>query len=268
MPALEGQVALVTGGGSGIGLGIVRRFVQEGASVMVLERVAERVKELDQTFSASVKAVLGDVTKLEDNKMAVAEAVSSFGKLDIFISNAGVFDRFQRLDEIDEEKLETAFDELFAVNVKGCFMGAKAALPELMKSKGSMTFTASVAGLNSLGGGTIYTASKHAVVGLVRQLAVESAPEVRVNAVAPGGVMTDLRGLEVMDQASESQFSQPGAGQRMSVNNPLGLSMQPEDLAGAYVYLSSRTDARGITGTILKVDAGSNLKWMRREPQP
>ena len=67
-----------------------------------------------------------------------------------------------------------------------------------------------------------------------------------------------------MGQAAESQFSQPGADQRMSVNNPLGLAMQPEDLAGAYVYLSSRGDARGITGTILKVDAGSNLKWMRR----
>ena len=245
MPALEGQVALVTGGGSGIGLGIVRRFVAEGARVMVLERVAERVKELEAEFGGSVKAVQGDVTRLGDNKRAVSETVGAFGKLDIFIANAGVFDRYQRLDEIDEENLEPAFDELFAVNVKGCFMGAKAALPELMKSQGSMTFTASVAGLNSMGGGTIYTASKHAVVGLVRQLAVESAPTVRVNAVAPGGVMTDLRGLEAMDQADESQFSQPGFDQRLSVNNPLGLAMQPEDLAGAYVYLSSRIDARG-----------------------
>ena len=269
MPALEDQVALVTGGGSGIGLGIVKRFVAEGARVMVLERVAERVKELEAEFGGSnhggsVKAVQGDVTRLEDNKRAVSAAVSAFGKLDIFIANAGVFDRYRRLDEMDDKELEPAFDELFAVNVKGCFMGAKAALPELMKSQGSMTFTASVAGLTSMGGGTIYTASKHAVVGLVRQLAVESAPQVRVNAVAPGGVMTDLRGLEAMDQAGESQFSQPGFDQRLSMNNPLGLAMQPEDLAGAYVYLSSRTDARGITGTILKVDAGSNLKWMRR----
>ncbi len=267
MPALEGQVALVTGGGSGIGLGIVRRFAAEGARVMVLERVADRVKELEAEFGGSrsglVKAVQGDVSRLEDNQRAVSATVGAFGKLDIFIANAGVFDRFQRLDEIDDAKLETALDELFAVNVKGCFMGAKAALPELMKTQGSMTFTASVAGLNSMGGGTIYTASKHAVVGLVRQLAVESAPTVRVNAVAPGGVMTDLRGLEVMDQAAESQFSLPGSDQRLSANNPMELAMQPEDLAGAYVYLSSRTDGRGITGTILKVDAGSNLKWRR-----
>ena len=116
---------------------------------------------------------------------------------------------------------------------------------------------------DSLAGGPSYTASTHAVVGRMRQLAVESAPGVRVNAVAPGGVMTDLRGLEAMDQAGESQFSQPGFDQRLSANNPLELAMQPEDLAGAYVYLSSRADARGITGTILKVDAGSNLKWRR-----
>ena len=264
MPALDGQVALVTGGGSGIGLGIVQRFVAEGAKVMVLERVPDRVKELGTAFGDSVKAVQGDVTRMEDNKRAVSETVTAFGKLDIFIANAGVFDRFQRLDEIDEANLGPAFDELFAVNVKGCLMGAKAALPELMKSHGSMTFTASVAGLNSLGGGAIYTASKHAVVGLVRQLAVESAPTVRVNGVAPGGVMTDLRGLEVLDQAAESQFSQPGTDERMSLNNPLGLAMQPEDLAGAYVFLSSRTDAKAITGFILNVDTGSMLKWMRR----
>ena len=264
MPALEYQVALVTGGGSGIGLGIVNRFVAEGARVMVLERVPERVTELESEFGGSVKAIQGDVTRLADNQRAVSEAVSAFGKLDIFIANAGVFDRFRRLDEIDDEILESAFDELFAVNVKGCFLGAKAALPELIKTQGSMTFTASGAGLNSLGGGTIYTASKHAVVGLVRQLAVESAPQVRVNAVAPGGVMTDLRGLESMDQAGESQFSQPGFDQRLSNNNPMEMAMQPEDLAGAYVYLSSRTDARAITGTILQVDAGSNLRWMRR----
>lgn len=263
MPALEGQVALITGGGSGIGLGIVRRFVAEGARVMVLERMADRVRELEAGFGGSVKAVQGDVTSMRDNHRAVAEAVSAFGKLDIFIANAGVFDRYKRMDESDDETLEAAFDELFAVNVKGCFLGAKAALPELMKSQGSMTFTASGAGLNSMGGGTIYTASKHAVVGLVRQLAVESAPSVRVNAVAPGGVLTDLRGLEAMDQDGESQFSQPGSGQRLRANNPLELAMQPEDLAGAYVYLSSRTDARGITGTILSVDAGSGLRWRR-----
>ena len=138
------------------------------------------------------------MAQLGDNKRAVADTVGAFGRLDIFVGNAGVFDVYAPLAEFPEERLSQAFDELFGVNVKGCFFGAKAALPELMKTEGSMVFTASVAGLNSGGGGTLYTASKHAVVGLIRQLAVEVGPRVRVNGVAPGGTITDLRGLAVL----------------------------------------------------------------------
>ena len=243
MPALEYQVALVTGGGSGIGLGIVKRFVAEGARVMVLERVPERVTELESEFGGSVKAIQGDVTRLADNQRAVSEAVSAFGKLDIFIANAGVFDRFRRLDEIDDEILESAFDELFAVNVKGCFLGAKAALPELIKTQGSMTFTASGAGLNSLGGGTIYTASKHAVVGLVRQLAVESAPQVRVNAVAPGLVLA----RESMSEA---------AVEREVQSTLLRRSGTPEDLTRTVLFL---VESLFITGQTIVVDGGGTL---------
>src|SRR4029077_16483381 len=123
--------------------------------------------------------------------------------------NAGVFDVYVPLAEFSEERLSAAFDELFGVNVKGCFFGAKAALPELQKTRGSMVFTASVAGLNSGGGGALYTASKHAVVGLIRQLAVELGPEVRVNGVAPGGTLTDLRGLQTLGNDDRSQFSHP-----------------------------------------------------------
>ncbi len=261
---LDGQVALITGGGSGIGRGIVERFIEEGARVAVLDRSAERVDEVRMDFGEKVAGIQGDVTLLESNKRAVEATVRTFGRLDIFVGNAGVFDRFQRLDAIPEDKLDAAFDELFGVNVKGCVMGARAAMPELLHTEGCMVFTASGAGINSLGGGVLYTASKHAVVGLVRQLAVELAPRVRVNAVAPGGVMTDLRGLDALGDAGRSQFGDPGSEERLRVNNPLGLAMQPSDLAGAYVYLSSRANARGITGTILSVDAGSNLRWLRR----
>ncbi len=94
--------------------------------------------------------------------------------------------------------IAAACDELFAVNVKGCILGAKAALHELGKSKGCMIFTASGAGFTSAGGGVIYTASKHAVVGIIRQLAVELGPNIRVNGVAPGGTMTDLRSVAAL----------------------------------------------------------------------
>lgn len=261
---LDGQVALVTGGGSGIGRAVVARFVEEGARVGVLDRVAERSSELRAEFGNKVIALTGDVAQLGDNKRAVAETLGAYGRLDIFVGNAGVFDVYAPLAEFPEEKLAQAFDELFAVNVKGCFFGAKAALPELIKSEGSMVFTASVAGLNSGGGGTLYTASKHAVVGLIRQLAVEVGPRVRVNGVAPGGTMTDLRGLVVLDQNGRSQFADPGIEQRLRGGNPLQLALQPDDLAGAYLFLSSRANARGITGTILTVDAGSMLRIPRR----
>jgi cis-3,4-dihydrophenanthrene-3,4-diol dehydrogenase len=136
-------------------------------------------------------------------------------------------------------------------------------LPELRKTAGSMVFTASVAGLNSGGGGALYTASKHAVVGLIRELAVELAPEIRVNGVAPGGTMTDLRGLTSLGNDDRSQFAAPGMAERLRAGNPLRMALEPADLAGAYLFLSSRTSARGITGTIVTVDAGSMLRLPR-----
>src|SRR5207237_677507 len=130
--------------------------------------------------------IAGEAASFGDNQRAVAETARAFGRLDIFVGNAGIFDVYASFAELDPEKLGQAYDELFAVNVKGCLYGAKAALPELKKVQGCMVFTASVAGLNSGGGGAIYTASKHAVVGLIRELAVELAPDIRVNGVAPG----------------------------------------------------------------------------------
>jgi NAD(P)-dependent dehydrogenase (short-subunit alcohol dehydrogenase family) len=261
---LDDQVALVTGGGSGIGRGIVERFLAEGARVGVVEHRAERVAQLRQDFGPAVCAIQSDVTSLADNQQAVAETIRAFGQLDIFVGNAGVFDSFIRLEDLPEERLSTAFDELFGVNVKSCLLGAKAALPELRKTEGCMVFTASVAGFNSGGGGALYTASKHAVVGLIRQLAAELAPQVRVNGVAPGGTRTDLRGLVAMGQDEHSHFADPSVEERLRANNPLHIALQPEDLASAYVLLASRANARGMTGIIITADAGASLRWSRR----
>jgi NAD(P)-dependent dehydrogenase (short-subunit alcohol dehydrogenase family) len=261
---LDGQVALVTGGGSGIGRAVVARFIAEGARVGVLDRVPARAEELQAEFGNNVAAISGDVAQLGDNKRAAAQTVEAFGRLDIFVGNAGVFDSYMSLAEFPEENLAEAYDELFGVNVKGCIFGAKAALPELMKTEGSMVFTASVAGSNSGGGGSLYTASKHAVVGLIRQLAAELGPRIRVNGVAPGGTITDLRGLSALRQEGRSHFANPDTEERLRAGNPLQLALAPGDLAGAYAFLSSRANARGITGTILTVDAGATLRVPRR----
>src|ERR1700730_15301595 len=135
---LDGQVALVTGGGSGIGRAVVARFIEEGARVGVLDRVPDRAAELRSQFGGAVIALTGDVAQLADNKRAVADTVGAFGRLDIFVGNAGVFDNHLSLADFPEQDLSAAYDELFAVNVKGCVLGAKAALPELMKTDGSM----------------------------------------------------------------------------------------------------------------------------------
>jgi cis-2,3-dihydrobiphenyl-2,3-diol dehydrogenase len=263
MGRLDGQVALITGGGSGIGRAVVARFVEEGARVGVMERVPDRAQALRSRFGTAVAAIAGDVAELADNKRAVAETVSAFGQLDVFVGNAGIFDVYASFADLAEEDLTRAYDELFGVNVKGCIFGGRAALPELRKTGGSMIFTASVAGLNSGGGGALYTASKHAVVGLIRELAVELAPDIRVNGVAPGGTMTDLRGLAALGNDDRSQFANPAIQERLRAGNPLHLALLPDDLAGAYVFLASRRDARGITGTILTVDAGAMLRVPR-----
>ncbi|MGD0430795.1 MAG: 3-(cis-5,6-dihydroxycyclohexa-1,3-dien-1-yl)propanoate dehydrogenase [Acetobacteraceae bacterium] len=263
MGSLDGQVALVTGGGSGIGRAVVARFVEEGARVGIMERAADRTGALRSQFGAAVVAIHGDAGNLADNKRAVAETVSAFGQLDVFVGNAGIFDVYAKLADLGDEELTRAYEELFGVNVRGCVFGARAAVAELRKTGGSMIFTASVAGLNSGGGGALYTASKHAVVGLIRALAVELSPDIRVNGVAPGGTMTDLRGLVALGNDDRSQFANPAIENRLRAGNPLRMVLQPDDLAGAYAFLASRRDAKGITGSILTVDAGGLLRVPR-----
>lgn len=261
MGRLDGQVALVTGGGSGIGHAIVERFIEDGARVGVLERFPERVEQLKSEFRESLAGIQGDVSMLADNKRAAAETVRSFGRLDILAGNAGIFDTNHRLDEIPEEQVSGSFDELFGVNVKGILLGAKAALAELRRSQGCMVFTASVASFNSGGGGPMYTASKHAVVVLIRELAAELAQEIRVDGVAPGGVMTDLRGLEAAGLGMRSHFTSPRTEERMRVTNPQQGMLQPRDIANTYLFLASRENAAGITGSVIPTDAGSLLRW-------
>ena len=131
---------------------------------------------------------------LAANKRAVADAVAAFGRLDVLVANAGIWDYGRALVDLPEDRIDEAFDELIGINVKGYLFAAKAAQGALVASRGSMIFTVSNAGFFPDGGGPLYTASKHAAVGLIRQLAFECAPHVRVNGVAPGAIATDLRG--------------------------------------------------------------------------
>lgn len=256
MAALTGKVALVTGGGSGLGLAIVRRFVAEGARIGVLEYSPERAAALLKEFPAdTLCATVGDVRSIADNQRAVADTCERFGKLDCFVGNAGIYDNRAKFNDIAPERLGSAFDELFSVNVKGYLLGAKAAAEALKKTRGSMLFTASVSSLTPGFGGVLYITAKHAIVGLTRQLAWELAPEIRVNAVAPGYVPSDLQGIQTLGQVSVRR--PPQAAQL-----PLQVLPTADDYASYYVLLASDVGARTATGTVLYADNGLSVFGM------
>ena len=252
MSALANTTALVTGGGSGLGRAIVERFLREGANVGVLEKSSVHADRLLADHpGAPLEVTVGDVGSHADNARAVDRTCDRFGGLDIFVGNAGLYDNRARLEDIPPARLETAFAELFRVNVQGYLLGAQASLCALRARRGAMIFTASVSSTTAGYGGVLYVASKHAVAGLIRQLAWEFAPMVRVNGIAPGYVPTALRGLSSLDQ--DRSGTGPGP-ERM----PLGEISSAEDLTDFYVLLASNA-GRLATGSILMADGGLAL---------
>ncbi len=257
---LDGQVALVTGAGSGLGRALVVRFLDEGAKgIGVLEYDATKAQQLKDDFGDKVAVTQGDVGSAADNQKAVDATLAAFGQLDTFIGNAGVFDYFQSIKDLSAETISAAFDELFAVNVKGYLLGAKAALAALTESRGSIIFTLSNAAFYPSGGGPIYTASKHAVVGLVKQLANELAPEIRVNGVAPGGMKSELGGLKATGTKEQKLNQLPDFEGMMKNLTPLKIATTPEDFCGPYVLLACRENAAPMTGVIINSDGGLGI---------
>ncbi len=261
---LEGDVALITGAGSGLGRALVDRFVAEGARVVAFDRAADRLETLESAHPGSVAGVAGDVTVAEDNERAAARALELFGRLDTFIGNAGMFDYGASLVDTPIDALGRAFDELFALNVKACLLGVKAALPALLESGGSVLLTASMSSSHAGVGGVVYTASKHAVVGLVRQMAYELAPRVRVNGVAPGFMRTDIRGPQSLGLGERTPSSVPDLDQLASAAVPLGFLPSPADYTGHYVQLASRANAAATTGIVVASDGGLDVRGLGR----
>jgi NAD(P)-dependent dehydrogenase (short-subunit alcohol dehydrogenase family) len=263
MPALTDEAVLITGGASGLGRAIVDRFLEEGARIAVLDRTPDRLAELAAANPDRLVVVAGDVRDIADNQRAVDACVASFGKLDCAIGNAGIWDYSVPLDALPAEQIGAAFDELFHVNVMGYLNLAKAALPALVRSSGALIFTVSNAGFGPAGGGPLYTASKHAVVGLIHQLAYELAPAVRVNGVAPGPIETDLRGPSALGQADRS-IGSINLAEVAAPNVPLGRVPATSDYAGGYVFLASRRDSRPATGGVLSLDSGIAVRGVGR----
>lgn len=261
---MDGQVALVVGGGSGIGRGVVEAFLEEGARVGVMEISPEKVSEL-RKLGSFVRAIQGNAVSLEDNERAVAETVGAFGRLDDLVCCVGVFDHRTSLHDLPADKIDPAFDELFAVNVKSYMLSAKAALPALLDAEGGIILTISNAGFYPEGGGPLYAASKFAVRGLVTELAYELAPKVRVNGVAPGGTAgSDMGGLSALNQRNARLSEVPNREELIRSVTPLQIVAEPKDHAGAYVYLASREHARIVTGTIISSDGGLGVRGLTK----
>lgn len=262
---LDGDVALVTGAGSGMGRALVDRFVAEGAKVVAVDRAADRLDEVETAHGGTtVTAVVADVTRAEDNQRAVDHALDRFGRLDVFVANAGMFDYGAGFVDTPVERLDRGFDDLFALNVKAYLLGVKAAVEALRENRGSVLLTASMSSWHAGVGGVLYTASKHAVVGLIRQLAHELAPEIRVNGVAPGFMRTAIGGPSALGSGQVAAAVDLDEVARLTT--PLGFLPRPEDYTGHFVQLASRSNAAATTGTIVECDGGLGVRGIGLSP--
>jgi NAD(P)-dependent dehydrogenase (short-subunit alcohol dehydrogenase family) len=256
---LAGRRALIVGAGSGIGRAVHDAFVHQGALVGVLERDREKCAALRAEHPATV-VVAGDATTGDDNAAAVDAVVRAHGGLDVLVSCVGLFDFYRGARDLAGGDVLPAFDELFHANVASPLLSVHAALDALTASRGSVVLTCSTSGFYAGRGGVLYVASKFAVRGLVVALAHELAPDIRVNAVAPGGTVgTDLRGPSALGLAAESLGDRPDREDELKGRTPLAVAMTPADHAASYVFLASDA-ARGMTGTFLHPDGGIGVK--------
>ncbi|MDI9897376.1 SDR family NAD(P)-dependent oxidoreductase [Rhodococcus sp. IEGM 1381] len=269
MTWLGGEVALVTGGGSGIGRAVVDRYVAEGARVVVTDIDSERLDEVRDIHGDTVATIVADVRSYDDCVAAVDLAVDRFGKLDVLVANAGLGDRFAELVDLEPSAIDTAFRQVFDINVKGVIVSVKAALAQLVRTHGSVVVTLSNSSFYPDGGGVIYVASKHAALGVVRQLAHELAPTVRVNGVSPGATETGFTSPSGIGAAGKGPRNPPGVDPNdraaaVRATTPLDMFAQPSDHTGAYVLAGSRVQSSAMTGSVIETDGGLGVRGLRR----
>lgn len=244
---LDGKVAVVTGSSRGIGRAIAIKFAREGASVVVNSRKkadAEKVvKEIMEEGGRAV-AIEADVSKAKDVQKLVAAAVKSFGKLDIFVNNAGIIS-FSSFLELKEED----WDALMAVDLRGVYLCMQAAAKQMIKQGkgGKIINISSIAGFIGIPRLAHYCAAKAGVIELTKEAAIELAPyKINVNSIGPGAIKTDMtKGIE----------DDPEQLKQILARIPLGRLGEPEDIANAAAFLAS-DEADYMTGEVVFVDGG------------
>jgi len=237
------KTVLVTGAASGIGLAAARRFLDEGARVVMLDIDADSLKKAAAELPQDrILVQVGDTADKRTATAAVKAAVGRFGALHILVNNAGMATEGDITQTSEED-----FERVMAVNVAGYFHMAKAAMPELVKTRGSIVMTSSVSGLGGDWNLFAYNTSKGAVSNMVRAMAMDAAKDgVRVNAVNPSFTKTGM---------TEDMVNNPELVAKFQERMPLGAPEDAEGVAAAMAFLASE-DARLITGVNLPVDAG------------
>jgi len=246
MARLEGRIALVTGGGRGIGRGIVLEFAREGADVAVVFRrdrdAAEATAREVETLGRRAVIVQADVADPEAVDRMVLEAREAFGRIDVAVANSGVASRVSAVHQMDPREWRRVLE----TDLDGAFYTARAVLPALLESRGVLLFISSVGADVAAAGGAPYHVAKAGVNTLMRVIAKEVAGAgVRVNCIAPGLVRSDMGDRLI-------KF----VGEAITQTIPLGRVGEPADIGKAAAYLAS-DDAAWVTGKILRVDGGA-----------
>lgn len=247
---LQGKVAIVTGGGTGIGQGIAVLFAKEGASIVVFGRRPEPLNETVQLIKqkgGKAIAIPTDVSLFEQVQKAVQQVVTQFGKIDILVNNAGVYLPHDALSASEEE-----WNTVISIDLKGVWTCAKAVLPQMLKAgSGKIVNIASIAGLIGFEQSAAYCAAKGAVVNLTREMALDYAPKgINVNAIAPGVIESDMTKPFLSEEASKKSFLD---------KTPIGRIGKPEDIGYAAVYLASN-ESDFVVGHTLVVDGGWTIR--------
>src|SRR5688572_27112160 len=248
VPSLKGKVAIVTGAGAGIGKAIVTKFASEGATVIAASRTKSELDALVsnlQEWGDSVQAVTADVSKPSDVGRVFDVAIQKHGRVDILVNNAGVMDDFTPVGETTDE----LWRRVLGVNLDGVFYGCRLAIKAMVpQGSGSIINIASIGGLQGARAGAAYTTSKHAVIGLTKNIGYMYAKTgVRCNAIAPGGVATTI-GQKMKPHPFGYERMAAGAGNAVRMG-------QPDEIASIALFLA--TDASSlVNGAVLTADAG------------